>query len=76
MAITRENRVSFLLQDQASPVVTYSIGHTTPKTHPGGLSGTFIAERTRDPHWVVVNILDALIETAGIYKRGSMFILR
>jgi len=38
--ISTKKGPSSLLSDQAMPVVTYSIGQITPKTHFGGLNGT------------------------------------
>jgi len=41
-ATTVAKYASRLLRAHAIPVVMYSIGHTTPNTHAGGLPGTFI----------------------------------
>ena len=43
-AVKIENKRSYLLQCHAKPVVIYNIDHARPKTHPGGLNGTFTAD--------------------------------
>ena len=53
------------------PVVTYSTGHTTAKTQPGGLPGTVLAEFWRPPHAADVTADVARMEIPGTMASGQ-----